>query len=85
MALAAKGSAPTVPEARSFYVGLLDAGGGTVFASIPSDWVDPQFERRLIPNGWGGWNTEEIHSVRIPRDAARDSRPWHPAPCPTGA
>src|SRR5580704_10574678 len=64
--------ADSSPEARSLYVGLLDAAGGTVFASIPSDWVDPQFERRLIPNGWGGWNTEEIHSVRIPRDAARD-------------
>jgi signal transduction histidine kinase len=54
------------------YVGVLEPNGSTVFASIPPDWVDPQFERRLVPDGWGGWSTEEIHSVRIPRDATRD-------------
>jgi signal transduction histidine kinase len=72
LAVQARLRADISPEARSLYVGLLDPGGGTIFASIPSDWVDPQFEQRLIPNGWGGWNAEDIHSVRIPRDAARD-------------
>ena len=46
--------------------------GVTLFATIPSDWVESQVERRLVPDGWGGWSAQEIHSVRIPRDAARD-------------
>jgi signal transduction histidine kinase len=64
--------ADTSPEVRSLFVRLLGAGGETLFATIPSDWVDPQVERRLVPDGWGGWRTQEIHSVRVPRDAARD-------------
>lgn len=60
------------PEVRSLFVRLLGPGGETVFATVPSGWVEPQFERRLVPDGWGGWSAQEIHSVRIPRDAARD-------------
>lgn len=65
-------SADPSPEVRSLFVRLLGQGGETVFATVPSDWVDPQVERRLVPDGWGGWNTQEIHSVRVPRDADRD-------------
>lgn len=65
-------NADTSPEVRSLFVRLLGPGGETVFAMVPSDWVEPQFEQRLVPDGWGGWNTQEIHSVRIPRDAAHD-------------
>ncbi len=77
----AQGGAPAIrerinadasPEVRSLFVRLLGPGGETVFATIPQDWVEPQFERRLVPDGWGGWSTQEIHSVRVPRDAGRD-------------
>ena len=71
-ALRAQLSADASPEVRSLFVRLLGPDGSTVFATVPSDWVDPQVERRLVPDGWGGWNSEDIHSVRIPRDAARD-------------
>ncbi len=64
--------ADTSPEARSLFVRLLGSDGVAVFTAVPSDWVDPQVERRLVPDGWGGWSTREIHSVRVPRDAARD-------------
>jgi signal transduction histidine kinase len=60
------------PEARSLFVRLLGPDGGVVFASIPSDWVDTQVERHMVPDGWGGWSAQEIHSVRVPRDATRD-------------
>ena len=43
-----------------------------MFATVPSDWVEPKFEQRLVPDGWGGWTTQQVHSVRVPRDAARD-------------
>jgi signal transduction histidine kinase len=71
-ALRARLSADPSPDARSLFVRLLGPDGSTVFASVPSDWVDPQVERHLVPDGWGGWSAQEIHSVRIPRDAARD-------------
>jgi signal transduction histidine kinase len=60
------------PDVRSLFVRLLGPDGSTVFASVPSDWVDPQVERRLVPDGWGGWSTQAVHSVRVPRDEARD-------------
>jgi signal transduction histidine kinase len=62
----------TSPDARSLFVRLLDGNGVTVFATVPADWVDPQVERRLVPDGWGGWNAQDVHTVRVPRDAARD-------------
>jgi signal transduction histidine kinase len=62
----------TSPEVRSLFVRLLGPDGVPVFTTVPADWVSPEVERRLVPDGWGGWNTQEIHSVRIPRDAARD-------------
>jgi signal transduction histidine kinase len=71
-ALRARLNADTSPEVRSLFVRLLGPGGETVFATVPSDWIDPQFERRLVPDGWGGWSAQEIHSVRVPRDAQRD-------------
>jgi signal transduction histidine kinase len=72
MALRARLGADPSPDARSLFVRLLAPDGSTLFATIPSDWVESQVERRLVPDGWGGWSAQEIHSVRIPRDAARD-------------
>jgi signal transduction histidine kinase len=71
-ALRSRLSADPSPDARSLFVRLLSPDGTTVFASVPLDWVDPQVERRLVPDAWGGWKTQEIHSVRVPRDDARD-------------
>ena len=62
----------TSPDVRSLFVRLLGPGGETLFATVPSDWIEPHFETRLVPDGWGGWSKQEIHSVRIPRDAGRD-------------
>ncbi|HEY1849204.1 MAG TPA: ATP-binding protein [Opitutaceae bacterium] len=71
-AIRAQIAADSSPDARSLFVRLLAPDGSTLFASVPADWVDPQVERHLVPDGWGGWNRQEIHSVRIPRDASRD-------------
>jgi signal transduction histidine kinase len=60
------------PEVRSLFVRLLGPDGTVIFATVPADWVAPEVERRLVPDGWGGWNAQEFHSVRVPRDAARD-------------
>ena len=72
IALRARLAADPSPDARSLFVRLLGPDGVTLFATIPADWVESQVERRLVPDGWGGWSAQEIHSVRIPRDAARD-------------
>jgi len=72
LALRERLNADTSPDVRSLFVRLLGADGATLFAILPADWVDPQVERRLVPDGWGGWSAQEVHSVRIPRDAARD-------------
>jgi signal transduction histidine kinase len=71
-ALRARLAGDSSPDVRSLFVRLLNPDGAVVFATIPADWVGPQVERRLVPDGWGGWNAQEIHSVRVPRDAERD-------------
>jgi signal transduction histidine kinase len=60
------------PEVRSLFIRLIGPDGVPVFTTVPADWVSPEVERHLVPDGWGGWNAQEIHSVRIPRDASRD-------------
>src|SRR5882724_712949 len=71
-ALRAHLNSDTSPEVRSLFVRLLGPDGDTVFATVPSDWVETSAEHLLVPDGWGGWQAREIHSVRVPRDAERD-------------
>lgn len=60
------------PELRSLFVRLLAPRGETVFVDVPADWIDPQGTHLIVPDGWGGWNARAVHSIRVPRDAARD-------------
>jgi signal transduction histidine kinase len=59
-------------EARALFIRLIAPDGATAFVNVPPDWIDPQGSHVLVPDGWGGWNAREVHSVRVPRDAARD-------------
>jgi signal transduction histidine kinase len=70
--LRARIDADNSPEVRSLFVRLLGSDGEATFAKVPPDWIEPQGERRLVPDGWGGWDAQEVHSVRVPRDAAHD-------------
>ena len=72
LALRDRLNADTSPDVHSLYVAVVDSKLGRLFWWIPNDWIDPQFERRLVPNAWGIWSIEETHSVRLPRDAERD-------------
>ncbi len=71
-ALRARLNSDPSPEVRSLFVRLLGPDGDTVFATVPSDWVETSAQQQLVPDGWGGWRAQEIHSVRVPRDAERD-------------
>jgi signal transduction histidine kinase len=71
-ALRARLNSDPSPEVRSLFVRLLGPDGVTVFATVPSDWVETSAQEQLVPDGWGGWRAQEIHSVRVPRDAERD-------------
>lgn len=61
------------PEVRSVFVRILGPGGETLFASVPSDWIETQVQRLPLPEGWGsGEVLREIRTVRVPQNAARD-------------
>jgi signal transduction histidine kinase len=61
------------PEVRSVFVRILGPGGETLFASVPSDWIETQVQRLPLPEGWGsGEVLREIRTVRVPQSAARD-------------
>jgi len=61
------------PEVRSLIVRIVGADGVNTFAKVPTSWVDPGGVMRFVPSGWMGWRAEEVHTVRIPQDANRDS------------
>jgi len=60
------------PDARSFFVRVVDPGNATVFASVPPDWIQTQVQKIPLPGGWGITATRQIQSVRIPDNALRD-------------
>lgn len=60
------------PDGGSLLVRIMDPNGETRYIAAPSSWVDPQAVMHLVPNGWLGWQVEEVHSVRVPLDEARD-------------
>lgn len=60
------------PDGGTLLVRIIARDGTSTFVAVPPSWVDPKGQLRIVPFGWNGWRAEEIHSVRIPQDAARD-------------
>ena len=61
------------PEVQSLIVRIVGSDGVNTFGKVPPSWVEPGAVMRFVPAGWLGWRAEEVHSVRIPQDANRDS------------
>jgi signal transduction histidine kinase len=61
------------PEVRSLIVRIVGSDGVNTFAKVPTSWVKPEGVLQFVPAGWMGWRAQEVHSVRIPQDATRDS------------
>jgi signal transduction histidine kinase len=61
------------PEVQSLIVSITGSDGVTTYGKVPPSWVEPGAVMRFVPSGWIGWHAEEVHSVRIPQDATRDS------------
>jgi len=59
-------------ESGSLLVRVLNPRGETLFARVPTDWVETQAQNLLVPDGWGGWKAQAVQTVRMPRDAAKD-------------
>jgi len=62
----------TSPEISSLFVRIVGPGGGTVFARVPSGWIEQQAQSILVPDGWGGWEPQVVQTVRVPLDAEKD-------------
>ena len=62
----------TSPEISSLLVRIIGQGGDTVFARVPSGWIEQQAKSILVPDGWGGWEPQVVRTVRVPRDAEKD-------------
>lgn len=72
-ALRAELAREAAPEVLSVFVRILGAGGETLFASVPADWIETQVQRLPLPERWGkGEVVREIRTVRVPQSAARD-------------
>ncbi len=59
-------------ESGALLVRVLNPVGETLFARVPSDWVETQAQGLLVPDGWGGWTPQMMHTVRVPRNADKD-------------
>lgn len=60
-------------DAPPFFVRLVGARGDTLFARVPTDWVERQVQRIPLPGAFGGLAVQQVvQTVRIPRDAEKD-------------
>ena len=59
------------PNVRSLFVRIVGPGGEETFAKVPQNWIEGD-SQVLVPDGWGSWQPERVHSVRVPRDEQRD-------------
>ncbi len=62
----------TTPEVSSLLVRIIGKTGETVFARVPTGWVETQEKQTLVPDGWGGWEPQVVRTVRVPRNAEKD-------------
>ena len=60
------------PEVSSLFVRIIGGDGALTFSRVPPDWIQTQAQQIVVPDGWGGWQTQAVRSVRIPRDAEKD-------------
>lgn len=59
----------TSPEDGTFFVRLVGPDNAEVFVKTPPDWIETEVQREAI----GAFTlTREIHTVRVPQNAARD-------------
>jgi signal transduction histidine kinase len=59
-------------EVSSLFVRIIGPDGALTFSRVPPDWIQTQAQQIVVPDGWGGWQTQAVRSVRIPRDAEKD-------------
>lgn len=60
-------------DAPPFFVRLVGAGGETLFARVPTDWVERQVQSIPLPGALSGFQVQQVvQTVRIPRDAEKD-------------
>lgn len=60
------------PHVRSLFIRIVGPNGNAVWGKIPPDWIEGDARRVLVPDGWGGWTTQQVYSVRVPRNDAED-------------
>jgi signal transduction histidine kinase len=60
------------PELGSLFVRIIGGDGAATFYRVPTDWVQTQAQQIIVPDGWGGWQTQAVRSVRVPRNAEKD-------------
>src|SRR5471030_2454230 len=60
------------PDFGSLFVRIINPDGSTPFVRIPPQWVQTQAQQIVVPDGWGGWQTQAVRSIRLPRDAEKD-------------
>lgn len=60
------------PALSSLFVRIIGGDGTMTFSRVPADWVQTQEQQIVVPDGWGGWETQEVRTVRVPRDAEKD-------------
>ncbi len=60
------------PDFGSLFVRIINPDGSTPFVRIPPSWLQTQAEQIVVPDGWGGWQTQAVRTIQLPRDAEKD-------------
>jgi len=56
----------------SLFIRVVERDGNTLFALVPTDWIETQVQRIEVPGQPGSWESQEMQTVRVPQNAEKD-------------
>lgn len=59
-------------KSGSLFIRVVERDGNTLFALVPTDWIETQVQRIEVPGSQGGWKQQELQTVRVPQNAEKD-------------
>jgi len=61
-----------LPNVKTLFIRMVGTNGSVVWGKVPQDWIDQDVKQVTVPNGFGGWNVQNVYTLRVPRDEQQD-------------
>ncbi len=61
-----------LPSVKTLFIRMVGTKNSVVWGKVPQDWIEQDVKRVAVPNGFGGWNLQNVYTLRVPRDEQQD-------------